>query len=704
MATLANLTVAISGNTVGLNKSLQKAQTRVDKFRSRAGLALKAVRTAALGLAVAGGASLVAFGVKAVQSFVGTGDELDKMSKRLGISVETLSELKFAAEQSGASLDDIEKAVKKLSSSVFDANNGVKASADAFQALGLNAAMLQDLSPEEQFLAVTKALAQVENASTRAALAQDVFGRAGTTLLPLVAEGAEGLEELRQRARDLGITFTTGAAAKAADFTDALNELKVSIGGLGNVVAEKIVPALTNLLNWFTDNREAVGEFLGEVQEKVGPFVEAFVSGAGFVLEALGKVLSWIVSNKPVLIALIIAIGIAIVTALGPVSLAVLAILGIITAIGFVRDNWDTIWNTILGVWDTVSGAILTAYESNFGWLLPAGPLVKAILFVRDNWDTIWNTILGVWDTVSGAISGIWDTAWGWLKTGFSTAVEAVKTVWDTQWDLIFSAFDTISGTISGIWDTAWGWLKTGFSTAVEAVKTVWDTIWKAIFATFDFLSSAIYGVWLTAWGWLKTGFGVAIGFVRDNWDTIWQAIFDTFDRLSSAIYGVWLTAWGWLKTGFSTAVEAVKTVWDTVWGGIRSGFSAFVSPINRIIDGLRSNLDSLLDALSRARSAISNLPNVPTSAPGLLRAVLGSAIPGYASGVQNFRGGMALVGERGPELVNLPRGSDVIPSGRGGSSMTTVVNMNFYGDIYGDDFDRRVNEARLRWERAGNA
>lgn len=37
--------------------------------------------------------------------------------------------------------------------------------------------------------------------------------------------------------------------------------------------------------------------------------------------------------------------------------------------------------------------------------------------------------------------------------------------------------------------------------------------------------------------------------------------------------------------------------------------------------------------------------------------------IPGFASGVQNFRGGVALVGERGPELVNLPKGSDVIPN-----------------------------------------
>lgn len=38
----------------------------------------------------------------------------------------------------------------------------------------------------------------------------------------------------------------------------------------------------------------------------------------------------------------------------------------------------------------------------------------------------------------------------------------------------------------------------------------------------------------------------------------------------------------------------------------------------------------------------------------------LGVSIPGYANGTQYFRGGTALVGERGPELVNLPGGSKV--------------------------------------------
>jgi phage-related tail protein len=37
--------------------------------------------------------------------------------------------------------------------------------------------------------------------------------------------------------------------------------------------------------------------------------------------------------------------------------------------------------------------------------------------------------------------------------------------------------------------------------------------------------------------------------------------------------------------------------------------------------------------------------------------------IPGFAEGVKGFGGGMAVVGENGPELVNLPRGADVIPN-----------------------------------------
>lgn len=72
----------------------------------------------------------------------------------------------------------------------------------------------------------------------------------------------------------------------------------------------------------------------------------------------------------------------------------------------------------------------------------------------------------------------------------------------------------------------------------------------------------------------------------------------------------------------------------------------------------------------------------------------LGSAIqatlPKFANGVDNFRGGLAIVGERGPEVVNLPRGSDVIPNFRlnslqpGSGSQVFIPDVRLRGqDIY---------------------
>ena len=63
----------------------------------------------------------------------------------------------------------------------------------------------------------------------------------------------------------------------------------------------------------------------------------------------------------------------------------------------------------------------------------------------------------------------------------------------------------------------------------------------------------------------------------------------------------------------------------------------------------------------------------------------------GYAEGVQNFGGGLALVGEKGPEIVNLPRGSDVIPNevafgeggfGGGGSAIVNIGNVYEKSDV----------------------
>ena len=401
MATLANLVVRISGNTAQLGKAITKAEGRLAKFKTKATKGLKAVGTAAKGLAAGGALAIAGFAAGAVTNFLNVGEELDKMAKRTGFSVEALGELKFAAEQSGSSIESIEKATKKMAAVITDADQGLLGATDSLAALGLTAEDLKNLSPEEQFQTLANALGGVTNASEKAALAQKVFGKAGTELLPLFAEGEAGMAALRAQAQSLGIVMSTEAAAGAATFNDSVNELKSAALGVFREFASKLLPKLAEFARFLVSKKPEIVAFFTDLKEKVTPFINAFQTGVATIFPILQTLFQFVFTNKPILIAALLAIGVAVVTALGPVSLAALAIVGIITLIGFLKENWTTIWGAIKGVFETVWGAIQTAfstvagallsiYQSKFGWLLPAGPLIKAILFVKANWDTIW--------------------------------------------------------------------------------------------------------------------------------------------------------------------------------------------------------------------------------------------------------------------------------------------------------------------------
>ena len=72
------------------------------------------------------------------------------------------------------------------------------------------------------------------------------------------------------------------------------------------------------------------------------------------------------------------------------------------------------------------------------------------------------------------------------------------------------------------------------------------------------------------------------------------------------------------------------------------------------------------------------------------MRARIADIEGGYANGGIT-KGGIALVGERGPELVSLPSGSRVHPNGSTGGGM----NFHFHGAVYGvEDLKRVVVEA----------
>ena len=177
----------------------------------------------------------------------GVGDQFDKMSLRTGLSTETLSEFAHAAAISGASVADIEGAMRSLGSSLVAAQNGSSRAAKAFSILGLDVQQIAALSPERQFEEVARAISGIVSPTERAGAAMRIFGSSGAALLPLFAEGPDGLSKLRKEARELGVSIDEETAKMGAAFVDSTTRLKAALQGVGLSLAKVLTPALIEM-------------------------------------------------------------------------------------------------------------------------------------------------------------------------------------------------------------------------------------------------------------------------------------------------------------------------------------------------------------------------------------------------------------------------------------------------------------------------
>ncbi len=132
------------------------------------------------------------------------------------------------------------------------------------------------------------------------------------------------------------------------------------------------------------------------------------------------------------------------------------------------------------------------------------------------------------------------------------------------------------------------------------------------------------------------------------------------------------------------------------------SAANAAVSAGNAIKNAIGNALDSVRNAASRLwdyiRGLFSQALTIHISIP--TPSIPSFHIPGFAGGVQNFTGGTALVGERGPELVTLPRGSSVTPNGGGGDTYVFIGNEAI--DPHLVKVVRRENRGTARTVQAG--
>ena len=346
--------------------------------------------------ATAAGGLITAFAAKSLQQFSSIGDEVHKMSLRTGFSTKALSELRVAADLSGTSLKGMETGVRKMQRTIVDAQDGVLLAVDNLDKLGITLDDLKGQSPETQFQILTEALAGLETQEEKVAVAMNVFGKAGTELLPMLASGKEGLIAMRQQAHDLGLVFDQEAAEKAAKLTDAMSTMKGSMTGVMLTVAEKLAPIITDLAIFIEKTVSKVTAWT-EANPKLTGVIVKVVAAIGALMLVVGPLM--IAFGAITTIAPFVAGAFAIMT--GPIGIILLAV----TALGLA---WATNFGGIRDKTKDVFDFLSRIYQSKLGWLLPGGSLIKGLFFLKDNWKEIWESIVSVFRrTINNLIEGI---------------------------------------------------------------------------------------------------------------------------------------------------------------------------------------------------------------------------------------------------------------------------------------------------------
>lgn len=354
---MADIWVNILGDGSKLKGELDKSGKNVTSFSEKIGKIGKVAT-------IAGGIVTAAF-AKIVIGTAKVGDQFDKMSLRTGVSVEDLSALAYAADISGTDIATLEKGLKGLTKVLDDASMGIGEGMEAFEYLDI--AVLDTEGNLRTTVDVLKEAAlkisAVENPTKQAALAMDLFGaRAGPQLLPLLKAGEGGIEDLMNKAKELGITMSTEAATKAAEFTDRMTDLKGSLAGAGRTIGDTLIPAIIPMIEKVT---EIVGKVVAWTKEN--PELVATITKVAAIVGVAAAVGGPILMLVAAFSAVAPAIALIGTVATGPIGLLILAIGGVYLA----WKNWDKIVEFVSGFVEKIVAFFVDLKDRILGKIQP---------------------------------------------------------------------------------------------------------------------------------------------------------------------------------------------------------------------------------------------------------------------------------------------------------------------------------------------
>ncbi len=420
----------------------------------------------------------------------------------------------------------------------------------------------------------------------------------------------------------------TGKTAEAQALI--LAELTKEFGGSAEALADPII----QIKNQVGELAEAIGLKLLPVVNDIAGKILDWIDAQGGAAAIIDKITAFLEKHKEALIAVGVVLSGAFVAALLVATAALIAFLGpMIAATAALLP--------FIAVGAIVAGGIYVIVRGiqAFIALLPA---------IKEVWGTVWEAVVGAFesakDAVVGALTDLWNgiiSVWEGIKSFISTVIALIV-------GIVIVAFDALGIDIIAVWQS----IKLGIEFAL-------NSIWQVIQLILEFIST--------------------------TWSNTWNGVVEVITTVWSAITNTIGSALGAIKEFFTPALDALAAAWNNFWTGaantvtnIWEGVKATVKAgINNVISQLNSIISAVNSVMAKGASALGiKVVSIPT-------------IPLLAKGGNILGAGSVIVGEQGPELLDLPRGARVTPLS-GGSQGLGSITINVTGNQFGQNMSAR--------------
>ena len=445
------------------NESISETDSRASKLVHgfKKGIKTAAVMgTALTGMAVAGGTALIGMSNKAAAS----GDRVDKLSQKVGMSRKGFQEWDYILSQNGMSIESLQGGMKKLNNTIDDAIGGSKTAVNAFGRIGISVDDLKGKSPEQVFEMTVKALQGMPDGAEKAALANELLGRSGSELMPLLNGSSKSVDELKAKAKELGIVLSDDSIDASVKFTDTLDSLKRSLGAVVTKVGVAVMPIMQKAADWVIANMPTIQMVMGTVFKYIGQFVSAAVDVfQTYFLPVLQFIFNWIRDNWP----------------------QISNFIG--TVFNLIKDIIHQATEAIKVIWDLFGEHIMAAVELVWG-------IIKEVI------TNLLNIIRGIILAVTSLIKGDWAGVWEGIKMIFAAVWDNIKTIVSTAIGLvkqiILIALQAIGALFSSIWNGILNLISNIWDGIINKIKSVLNSIKSVITGIFSEIKGVVSNVW----------------------------------------------------------------------------------------------------------------------------------------------------------------------------------------------------------------